>query len=105
MWCDDDIIVTNPKKRLEKYIQQNPHVDIIISADPAAEVDPTNAFFNAGVFFIRRSPWSKKFLQAIWNARHTTGLRYLDQTLMIQLYNAGEKEKQHFSIPHSCDLE
>ncbi|WOL05817.1 putative alpha-1,6-mannosyltransferase MNN10 [Canna indica] len=65
-WNDADTMVMNPAISLENILHAAiGHRDFDKSPDLVVTED-TNGI-NAGVFFVRRSEWSEKFLQTWWN--------------------------------------
>ncbi|CAL9087239.1 unnamed protein product [Musa textilis] len=65
-WNDADTMVMNPALSLESILYAAiGHVNLDASPDLVVTED-TNGV-NAGVFFVRRSEWSDKFLQTWWN--------------------------------------
>ncbi|CAD7697635.1 unnamed protein product [Ostreobium quekettii] len=57
-WMDSDSVVTNPDIKLESILPAGERLDFIVTKDPAG--------YNAGMWFIRNSPWSHKFLRTWW---------------------------------------
>ncbi|XP_020248964.1 probable alpha-1,6-mannosyltransferase MNN10 isoform X2 [Asparagus officinalis] len=65
-WNDADTLVTNSNISLESILKAAiGHLDLHASHDLVVTED-TNGI-NSGVFFIRRSNWSKDFLDKWWN--------------------------------------
>ncbi|CAL9154537.1 unnamed protein product [Musa hybrid cultivar] len=65
-WNDADTMVMNPAISLESILYAAiGHTNLDASPDLVVTED-TNGV-NAGVFFVRRSEWSDKFLQTWWN--------------------------------------
>ncbi|KAK1283491.1 hypothetical protein QJS10_CPB21g00387 [Acorus calamus] len=65
-WNDADILVTNPNITLERILRSAiGDADFDNSPDLIVTEDATG--FNAGVFFVRRSEWSVRFLDTWWN--------------------------------------
>ncbi|XP_074559117.1 putative alpha-1,6-mannosyltransferase MNN10 [Curcuma longa] len=65
-WNDADTIVMNPSISLESILHAAiGHMDFDKAPDLVVTED-TNGV-NAGVFFVRRSEWSKRFLKKWWN--------------------------------------
>lgn len=66
VWLDDDIYITNPDIPLEQVIHQyGQKAALIISAHK--EKLPAFNDVNSGLFLIKNTSWSKKFLQRVWN--------------------------------------
>lgn len=65
-WNDADTVITNPDISLESILMAAiGHLDFHASPDLLVTEDVGGV--NAGVFFIRRSKWSKEFLDKWWN--------------------------------------
>uniref|UniRef100_A0ACD5WRT4 Uncharacterized protein n=1 Tax=Avena sativa TaxID=4498 RepID=A0ACD5WRT4_AVESA len=72
-WNDADTLVTNPDIALEMILfSVIGHSDFHTSPDLILTEDANGV--NAGLFFIRRSKWSQRFLDIWWN--HTSFVRF-----------------------------
>eukprot|EP00803_Ostreobium_quekettii_P003011 evm.model.scf_1070.2 EVM.evm.TU.scf_1070.2 scf_1070:8177-9632(+) len=59
MWMDSDSVVTNPNIRLESILPAGDKLDLIVTKDLGG--------YNAGMWFVRNSAWSRKFLTTWWS--------------------------------------
>jgi hypothetical protein len=79
LWLDADVLITNPKP-ITWILEENHAADVFLTADVNG--------LNAGVMFIRNTPWSKAFFYACSNH---------GKTLFGDRPNGEQQALQHFS--------
>jgi len=62
VWMDSDLIIMDLEMRLEYIVYQHKKADVIFSKDPRIE----NGVVNTGMFIIKNTVWSKKFIYDWW---------------------------------------
>ena len=63
VWMDSDLIIMDLQMRLEYIVYKYNNANLIISKDPRIE----NGIVNTGMFIIKNTIWSKKFINDWWN--------------------------------------
>lgn len=58
LWIDADTLITNPSIRIESLLPRDRELDLIITKDQTG--------YNAGMWLLRNSAWSLKFLDRWW---------------------------------------
>jgi hypothetical protein len=92
LWLDADTLIMNPATPLHSFLADD--VDLIISEDWNG--------INAGVFFMRHTPWSLDFLQRIWNQTDFNNHGWLEQAAMRHLLSISASDRQHVRVvPHT----
>jgi len=100
LWMDDDMYITNPKKKLESFIEQyGKNNNLIIAKDPYYGLKQTSPrgkeitiSFNNGIFLLKNNEAAKDFLKKVWergvcNNRYTQrGTSLLEQQAMTDIY-------------------
>jgi len=59
MWTDADTVVMNSDTRIEDFLPSDPDTDFLVGSDEGGG-------YNSGVFVVRNSDWSRRFLQRWW---------------------------------------
>lgn len=91
-WIDADTIIANNSVRLQNVLLESGIKDrhqILLTRDPRGTI-------NIGVFFVRCSEWSKKFLEKVF--KHPAGALWEEQAALSELYAQnykGAKDKIH----------
>lgn len=62
MWTDADTVIMNSDKKIEDFLPADPTKDLLVGSDKGGG-------FNSGVFVLRNSAWSKRFLDQWWNMK------------------------------------
>lgn len=80
IWAlDSDTLITNFTKKIEDYI--SPNEDFLLTS-----TDLSVKNINSGSMIFRNTPFTKKFLQEIWDCDWNNGsYQYFDQTRLIEL--------------------
>nr|CAD1843897.1 unnamed protein product [Ananas comosus var. bracteatus] len=106
-WNDADTVITNPNISLESILLSAiGHSDF--DASPDLVVTEDFGGINAGVWLVRRSAWSERFLEAWWNATSFVRLgstRSGDNAAMQHLIAAlsAEESRAHVRVsPMQC---
>lgn len=60
MWTDADTVIMNSDKKIENFLPADPTKDLLVGSD-------NGGGYNSGVFVLRNSAWSKRFLTQWWN--------------------------------------
>ena len=60
MWTDADTVIMNSDKKIEDFLPADPTKDLLVGSDKGGG-------YNSGVFVLRNSAWSKRFLQQWWD--------------------------------------
>lgn len=91
IWVDADAAITNKCIKIENII--DPYYDIIICKEDGIGKD----IINTGVFIIKCSEWSKKFLQTWYDQDHINAI-WWDQSAFINLYDNYPSIQSHIKI-------
>lgn len=86
MWIDADAIVVDQTVLLTDIIARAHGKDLIIAEDMN-----TGCLINAGVFLLRTTHWSKRFIEEVWNCARYDDVTFYEQSAMIRSLRA-EKE-------------
>lgn len=78
-WIDDDAFFTNFDQKLEPFIALHPDADIIFCKSPRNETGGWT-YISAGNFFIRNTPASRAFLEAVPNVDMNKVKRWWDES-------------------------
>ena len=62
MWTDADTVIMNSDKTIEDFLPADPTKDLLVGSDKGGG-------YNSGVFVIRNTAWSKRFLEQWWNMK------------------------------------
>ena len=62
MWTDADTVIMNSDQRIQDFLPADPTKHLLVGSD-------NGGGYNSGVFLLRNTEWSKKFLQDWWNMR------------------------------------
>lgn len=62
MWADADTVIMSSDNRIEDFLPADPTKDLLIGSDKGGG-------YNSGVFVVRNTAWSKRFLQQWWNMK------------------------------------
>lgn len=82
LWIDDDIVITNPSISLGTLIEKyGVGKNIIIAHDAYKD---RGVPINNGIFLIRNCPWSKSFLDMVWQKGQDWGLLTRGKSLLEQ---------------------
>jgi mannan polymerase II complex MNN10 subunit len=60
MWTDADTVIMNSDKKIENFLPADPTKDLLVGSD-------NGGGYNLGVFVVRNSAWSQRFLTQWWN--------------------------------------
>lgn len=60
MWLDADTVITNERIALETLLPATGGPDFVLTRDPGG--------YNAGIWMMRRSDWTRRFLQTWWDS-------------------------------------
>lgn len=63
MWVDADVVFMNPRLSIESLIPKDPQKHLVLSEDEKFG-------YNAGAWLLRKSDWSKQFLENWWEQRN-----------------------------------
>lgn len=105
MWLDADVVFMNQSVRLETLLSSEENVDLIVTPDASFRV-------SSGVWLIRNSAWSQKFLQDWWNMRRFVRSKGLSLSgdnnafgslVSKRLKNDSEREHLHIT-PERCSM-
>lgn len=92
LWLDADTLIMNPAIPLQSFLADD--ADMIISEDWNG--------INAGVFFLRNTPWSIDFLERIWNQTDFLDHGWQEQAAMRHLLSISALDRRHVClVPHT----
>lgn len=96
VWLDSDLIILDMGMLLEEIASNFSEYDMIFSSDPRLE----NGVVNSGMFFVKNTEWSRKFLNDWWQTYdRNTGM---DQHVFTKLYDQNKPEmSKHIAILRS----
>jgi hypothetical protein len=99
MWADADTVIMNSDVRITDFLPADPTKDLIVAPDKGGG-------YNSGVFFLRNTAWSRKFLQDWWNMEdfvRPPGLSLSgDNNAMKALLASMTDFHQHVLAPPRC---
>jgi hypothetical protein len=106
VWLDSDTLVMNSNIKLESLIPADESANLVITEDHSF-------MFSSGVWMMRKSEWSVKFLEEWWNSKgyvRSAGLSLSGDNaafghLVQQRVNSDQKSgTQHILVPPRCNL-
>jgi hypothetical protein len=62
MWTDADTVIMNSDRKIEDFLPADPTKDLLVGSDKGGG-------YNSGVFILRNTAWSHRFLDAWWNMK------------------------------------
>jgi len=60
LWTDADTVVMNSERLIEEFLPADPTKDLLVGSDKGGG-------YNSGVFVVRNTAWSRRFLQEWWD--------------------------------------
>lgn len=101
MWVDADTVFMNSDIEIESFLPHDPSKDMIVGSD-------NGGGYNSGVFVLRNSQWSRKFLDNWWNMNsfvRPPGFSLSgDNNAMKALLGNMPDFEQHVLVPARCTL-
>jgi hypothetical protein len=106
VWLDSDTLVMNSNVKLESLLPADESANLVITEDHSF-------LFSSGVWMMRKSEWSLKFLEEWWNSKgyvRSAGLSLSGDNaafghLVQQRVNNDQKSgTQHILVPPRCNL-
>jgi hypothetical protein len=103
-WLDADTVVMNSEKRVESFLPASKgdatseQIDLLLSADDGGG-------YNAGVWLIKNSPWSLRFLQEWWDMKQFVkppGLAKSGDNDALKYKTAHMTDTSHLASPPRC---
>lgn len=104
VWMDASALFTNTKKNFEKIIElHGKDKDLIVTTDPQVPI-------NNAVFLVRNTPWTKKWIQKVWErsdlAKGGEGncwsgrqpICHYEQQAMTELWEKDAEVKAHTAL-------
>jgi hypothetical protein len=95
-WVDGDALVLDMSLELQEYITKGNNKDLIIAEDMH-----TCCLINAGVFFIKHSPWSLSLLQDVWECTKYNEVFYYEQSTIMKCLRIRKERLNRLSPFHS----
>jgi hypothetical protein len=103
-WMDADTVIMNSSIRLESLLPDSISIDLIATYD-------RRFFVNSGAWLMRRSAWSKQFLQDWWNSNgwvRRPGLSLSGDNAafgdLVQRRLASSDDRPHIAIAPRCNF-
>ena len=99
-WLDADTVVMNSDKKVEQFLPAGDTIDVLLSMDDGGG-------YNAGVWLVRNSEWTHKFLREWWDMKSFVkppGLAKSgdNDALKYKTAHMDEAELEHVGAPARC---